>query len=255
MKLLLSLLYATLFYASFGYAAEPSIKNPGADMANYPNGSFTLPEGSAYAEISVANFSGKSQYSSEQYNAGYLLRYGLTDNFELRLMSNGYTYVNDDAKTQGISPQMFDIKWHLLDENEASMLPSVAVEFGVQTDWGSPAFKGGTLPSLGLNFDHSLPFDVALNYSVGFVSQIDDNNRKEYQLALSWAFQREVIEDVAVFVNGYTNTATGLTTSAIGGGGQWTPTERLALFTNITAGLTDSTPSVYGLLGFAIALF
>lgn len=254
MKPLFSLICATLFYSSLNYADEPSIKSPGADMANFPNGSFTLPQGSAYAETS-GNYNSKSTYSSEQYNVSYLLRYGLTDNIELRLMSDGYTFVHDENKTQGISPQTFDIKWHLIDENSAIFLPSVAVEFGTQTTWADNVFKNGTLPFLGLNFDNSLPFDVALNYSVGFDSQLDSNGNKEYLLTLGWAFQRDVAEDVAIFLNGYTNTAAGLTTSAMGAGGQWTPTQRVAIFTNIAAGLTQSTPDIYGLLGFAVALF
>jgi hypothetical protein len=254
MKTLFHLLCATLFYSSAIHAAEPSIKSPGADMANFPNGSFTLPQGSAYVET-AGNYSSKSAYSSEQYNAGYLLRYGVTDNIELRLMSDGYTVVHNENKTQGMSPQTFDIKWHLIDENESIFLPSVAVEFGTQTTWADSFFKGGTLPFLGLNLDNSLPFDVALNYNVGFNSRLDANGKKEYLLALGWAFQRDISEDVAIFVNGYTNTAAGLTTSAIGGGGQWTPTERIAIFTNVAVGLTQSTPDVYGLLGFAIAVF
>jgi hypothetical protein len=254
MKFSLPLFCTILFYSVSNYADEPSIKSPGADMANFPNGSFTLPQGSAYAETG-GNYNSKSHYSSEQYNASYLLRYGLTDDIELRLMSNGYTFVHDEDKTQGMSPQTFDIKWHLMDENADVFLPSVAVEFGTQTTWADSVFKGGTLPFLGLNFDNSLPFDVALNYSIGFNSQLNAEGNKEYLLALSWAFQREVVEDVAVFVNGYTNTAAGLTTSAIGGGGQWTPTNRFAIFTNVAAGLTQSTPDIYGLLGFAVALF
>lgn len=254
MKPLFLLLCAVTLYSSCNYADEPSIKSPGADMANFPNGSFTLPQGSAYVET-AGNYNSKSTYSSEQYNVSYLLRYGLTDNIELRLMSDGYAFVHDENKTQGMNPQTFDIKWHLIDENEDIFLPSVAVEFGTQTTWADSVFKEGTLPFLSLNFDNELPFDVALNYSIGFDSQLDSNGNKEYLLALGWAFQRNIAEDVAVFVNGYTNTAAGLTTSAVGGGGQWTPTERVAIFTNIAAGLTASTPDIYGLLGFAVALF
>ncbi len=254
MKPLFPLFCAMLFYSALNYADEPSIKSPGADMANFPNGSFTLPQGSAYVETG-GNYNSKSTYSAEQYNVSYLLRYGLTNNIELRLMSDGYTFVNDENKTHGMNSQTFDIKWHLIDEDSDIFLPSVAVEFGTQTTWAETVFKGGTLPFLGLNFDYSLPFDVALNYSVGFDSQLDANGNKEYLLALSWAFQREVAEDVAVFVNSYTNTAAGLTSSAIGGGGQWTPTQRVAIFTNVAAGLTQNTPDIYGLLGFAVALF
>ncbi len=106
MKISSLLFYATLFYSSCNYADEPSIKSPGADMANFPNGSFTLPQGNAYLEAG-GNYNSKSSYSSEQYNASYLLRYGLTDNIELRIMSDGYTFVHDEEKTQGISPTNF----------------------------------------------------------------------------------------------------------------------------------------------------
>ena len=230
-----------------------SIKTAGADLANFPNSAFTLPEGRAYVEITPVNFSGKSDYSTQQYSAGYLLRYGLTDNLELRLLSNGFTVVDDAEKTRGMSPQTFDFKWHLMNENEDSHLPAVGLEFAVQTNWAKSAFRNGTNPSLSLNFDQTLPLDIAFEYNVGFVSQHLDSGEAQYQLALSWALQRNVYEDIDVFVNGYTNTAAGLTTSAIGGGAQWIPMERVAIFANVAAGLTISTPSIFSLVGFAVA--
>jgi hypothetical protein len=54
-------------------------------------------------------------------------------------------------------------------------------------------------------------------------------------------------------VNGYTNTGNGLTTSVVGGGLQWTPYKQLALFTNLSAGLTKTTPNFSALVGFAVA--
>lgn len=245
---------ALLCWHSPSYAeSEASIKKPGADLANFPNSAFTLPQGRAYVEVSPVNFNGKSDYSPQQYSAGYLLRYGLLDDLELRLMSSGFTIVDDAEKTSGMSPQTFDFKWHLVNENEESNLPAVGLEFSVQTDWAKSAFRNGTNPSLSLNFDQTLPFDIAFEYNVGFVSQHLASGDAQYQLALSWAFQREVVDDVDMFINGYTNTAAGLTTSAIGGGVQWVPIERLALFTNISAGLTASTPSIFSLVGFAVA--
>ncbi len=233
--------------------SEPSIKTAGADLANFPNSAFTLPQGQAYIEISAANFSGKSEYASQEYSAGYLLRYGLMDNLEVRLMSNGYTFVDDKIKTQGISAQTFDLKWHIFDENEAVNLPAVGLEFSVQTDFASRVFKNHINPALSLNFDQKLPCDIDFEYNIGFVSQHLESGEMQYQLAVSWAFQREIVNDVAVFINGYTNTAAGFPTSAIGGGAQWIPIERLALFANVSAGLTTSTPSIFSLVGFAVA--
>jgi hypothetical protein len=232
---------------------EPSIKSAGADLANFPNSAFTLPQGQAYVEVSPVNYSGSNASSPSQYSAGYLLRYGLFDDLELRLMSSGITVIDDAQKTSGMAAQTFDFKWHLVDANEESNLPAVGLEFALQTNLASRAFQGGTNPSLSLNFDQRLPYEIDFEYNLGFVSQQTELGQSQYQLALSWAFQREIISDVAVFVNGYTNTANGLTTSAIGGGAQWVPIERLALFANVSGGVTKTTPSIYSLIGFAIA--
>jgi hypothetical protein len=227
--------------------SEPSIKSAGADLANFPNSAFTLPQGQAYVEVSPVNYSGSNASSPSQYSAGYLLRYGLFDDLELRLMSSGITVIDDAQKTTGMSAQTFDFKWHLMDANEESNLPAL------QTNLASRAFQGGTNPSLSLNFDQRLPYEIDFEYNLGFVSQQTELGQSQYQLALSWAFQREIVTDVAVFVNGYTNTANGLTTSAIGGGAQWVPIERLALFANVSGGVTKTTPSIYSLVGFAVA--
>ncbi len=233
--------------------SEPSIKSAGADLANFPNSAFTLPEGQAYVEISPVNYSGSNASSPSQYSAGYLLRYGLFDDLELRLMSSGITVIDDAQKTSGMSAQTFDFKWHLVDANEESNLPAVGLEFALQTNLASRTFQGGTNPSLSLNFDQRLPYEIDFEYNLGFISQQTELGQSQYQLALSWAFQREIISDVAVFVNGYTNTANGLTTSAIGCGAQWVPIERLALFANVSGGVTKTTPSIYTLIGFAVA--
>lgn len=253
---------ALVGWHSAGYAesepaapSEASIQNPGPDLANFPNSAFTLPQGRAYLESSSYNYSSRTRNDApSQFSTGYLLRYGVTDDVELRFMSDGYTWVNDENKTNGLSPQVLDLKWHVQDENKDSYLPAMGVEVSVQTNWGAKAFKSNYwLPSLSLNFDQTLPFDIAFEYNLGFTSQENAEGKAEYQLALSWALQREVIDNVAAFVNGYTNTGNGLTTSAVGAGLQWTPHKRVALFTNLSAGLTKTTPNFSALIGFAVA--
>lgn len=231
-----------------------SIETPGADLPNFPNSAFTLPQGQAYVEMFPAYYASRDTNGTpDQYSAGYLLRYGLLDTVELRLYSLGYTQLNDDKKTKGMSPQVFDIKWHLLDESKDSLIPAIGLEMSLQTDWSSPAFKVGLQPALSLNFDQSLPYDIALEYNLGFTTQQSNTGRTQYQLALSWALQRDVVGDIAAFIHGYTNTAAGATSSAIGGGLQWTPTQRVTVFSNVNAGLTDSTPALSTLTGFAVA--
>jgi hypothetical protein len=126
-------------------------------------------------------------------------------------------------------------------------------EAQVQTTWSSPAFKGGTQGALSLNFDHAFPYDLALEYNLGFIGQQLDSGTSQYQLALEWALQKNLTEDLAVFVNGFTNTGAGLTTSSIGGGGQWVLNPRFAVYVNCSAGLTATTPALFSLLGFALA--
>ncbi len=250
----LTLIYY-LISSSYAQDSLPSIQTPGADLANFPNSAFTLPQDRAYIELSPVNYSGKSDSSSAQYSAGYLLRYGLTDDLELRLFSQGFTVIDDEQKTNGMSPQIFDIKWHLTDETQDSFLPAVGLEFSIQSTWASNVFKNGTNPAFSINFDQTLLYGIAFEYNIGFISQQNDFGQSQYQFAFSWAFQRdvEVIDDISVFINGYTNTATGLTTSAIGGGLQWTPYQRFTAFTNLSTGLTENTPSIFSLVGFAIA--
>ena len=235
-------------------ASEASIKDPGPDLANFPNSAFTLPKGRAYAELAPVNYNSRSRGGDpSQYSAGYLLRYGLTDDIELRWLSDGYTWRRGAGGTSGIGPQVADVKFHICDENKEAWTPAFGIEVALQTNWAKSSLRGGVQPSLSLNFDQTLPQDIAFEYNVGFNAQDNDAGKRQYQLALSWAFQREVVDDVAVFVNGFTNAGQGASSSAVGGGLQWIPAKRLAVFTNISAGLTDITPRLSVLAGFAVA--
>lgn len=233
--------------------AKADIRSPGPDLANFPNSAFTLPKGRVYAEVAPFNYSKRSgDGSPAQFNAGYLLRYGLTDDFELRLMSDGYTSVRGPGAS-GMAPQVLDFKWHVRDEDKDRFLPAFGLEVALQTNWAKRALRGGTQPAISLNFDQTLPFDVAFEYNLGAFSQNSDAGKRQVQAALSWAFQKEVVADVAVFVNGYTNTGQGACTSAVGGGMQWAPCSRFAMFTNLSGGMTQATPKFSALLGFALA--
>lgn len=58
-KFTASFIWAILFYLPTSFAEqEISIKTTGADLANFPNSAFTLPQGRAYVEISAVNFNG-----------------------------------------------------------------------------------------------------------------------------------------------------------------------------------------------------
>ena len=69
------------------------IRDPDPDTANFPNGAYTLPKGRLYIENSPLGLYGASRNGNQPrtYQWEYLIRYGLTDNLEFRLFSNGLT--------------------------------------------------------------------------------------------------------------------------------------------------------------------
>jgi hypothetical protein len=230
-----------------------SIRNPGPDLANFPNSAFTLPRGRAYVELSPVNLSTPNSGYPATFSVGYLLRYGLIDDLELRLFSSGYTEVRGANGVRGMSPQVLDLKWHVVDENEQRHLPAVGVEVALETELASPGLRQGWNSALSFNFDQQLPLGIAFEYNVGFLRMLSDSGDPQFPAALSWAFQRELIGPVDIFVNGYGVLGDGSPSCAVGGGLVWVPWDRLAVFTNTAAGLTAVTPAAFILVGFAVA--
>ena len=232
----------------------PSVSEPGPDLANFPNSAFTLPAGRAYVEMFPLGHETRDRSGAgARYSAGYLLRYGVTNDVEFRLMSSGYVFQRGAARTSGVAPLVFDVKWHVADEDVSRHLPAFGIEVALETNLAKRAYRGGNLPSVSLNFDQGLPWGIAFEYNFGCGVQQDGAGRTQYQAAFSWALQREVMDDVALFVNGYTNAGEGAPSSAVGVGGQWNVTRRLAFFTNVSTGLTSNVARLSTMAGFAVA--
>jgi hypothetical protein len=242
-------------FSSVCFAADgPSVTEPGPDLANFPNSAFTLPVGRAYVEMfPVGHETRDRSGGGSRYSAGYLLRYGVTNDVEFRVLSSGYVFQRGAGRTSGFAPMVFDVKWHVADEDASRHLPAFGIEVALQTNLAKRAYRGGNLPSVSFNFDQGLPWGIAFEYNFGCGVQQDDTGRTQYQAAFSWALQREVIDDVSLFVNGYTNAGEGVPSSAVGVGGQWNVTRRLAFFTNMSTGLTTNVSRLSTMAGFAIA--
>ena len=262
-----------------------SIQFPGPDLAGFPNSSFTLPKGRAYIEADPLAIYTASKLRNYRYNFDYLLRYGLTDDVELRIFSNGYTYAlihsqttggpvgshsarqatrstNKSTPTTGYSPLAFDFKVHLWDENRNYFVPSAALECYIQTTLGSPAFSSGTQPSLALNFDQGLPGGFTFEYSVGISGNQSIQGTTYYQAAFQWSVQHNVVGDFDAYIHGYFNNTDlprdNITEHAeatvVGFGGIWTATNRFAIFGSYNFGLNPASHTNVALLGFAYAL-
>lgn len=253
------------------WRSQPDIANPGPDLANFPNSAFTLPKGRAYVELSPFTYYSNSQDTPAQYNAEFLLRYGLTDDIELRLFGNGVSWQGGQDSTWGFSPLAFDTKIQLWTEKPDYLLPAAGFEAYIQTQWlGSAAFNGGTQPSFTFNFDQSLPFDIDLEYNLGVTRVRDALGNDDWEFSFQWGLQRDLFnKDFAVFVHGFYNAMTlprlpntrtdaanqsqTLTQNAVGAGFLWTVNQRLAIYAQTSGGTNRHTPSILSMVGLALA--
>ncbi|MFO1417312.1 MAG: transporter [Methylotetracoccus sp.] len=252
------------------WRSQPDIANPGPDLANFPNSAFTLPAGRAYIEMSPFTFYGPARNQPAQYNAEYLLRYGLTDDIELRLFGNGVSWTGGKHSEWGFAPVAFDTKIQLWTERSEYFLPAAGFEAYLVTQWlGSAPFNAGTQPSFTFNFDQSLPFEIDFEYNLGATRVQSSDGQNVWEMSFQWALQRDLFDkDFAVFVHGFYNAMSlprlptisvprslydRVTQNAVGAGFVWTVTPRFALYGQVSGGTTKFTPSTISMLGFAAA--
>ena len=248
------------------------IRDPDPDTANFPNGAYTLPKGRLYIENSPVGFYGGSRNRSQPqtYQWEYLMRYGLTDNLEFRIFSNGLTYQSAKGKqpaVTGFSPLAFDFKANFWEEDTRYHIPAMGLEVYIQTTFGSPAFNSGTQPSMNLLFDQSLPFEIGFEYNFGITGVENSAGQIAYQFSYQWSFQRQIVKDFDIFFQGFFNAAalprlirfqseTGARipdVTVIGLGAIKTVNNRLAIFGSYNFGVTPASPKTIALLGFAVA--
>lgn len=252
------------------WRSQPDIANPGADLANFPNSAFTLPEGRAYVEIAPFAYYGTAENQPAQYNTEFLLRYGLTDDIELRLFGNGVSWQGGRTPEWGFSPLAFDTKIQLWLEKPDYFLPAAGFEAYLQTPWlsSSSVFNQGTQPSFNFNFDQSLPFEIDLEYNFGATRTQNVNQDNVWELSIQWALQRDLFDkDFAVFIHGYHNnmslprgsnaaapgTLAENKQNAVGAGFIWTLNNRISIWGQTSGGTTRFTSSIVSFMGFAAA--
>jgi len=248
------------------------IRDPDPDSANFPNGAYTLPKGRMYIESSPVGLysASRSGNAPRTYQWDFLIRYGLTDNLEFRIFSNGLTDQAAQGSQPGVTgfqPLAFDFKANFWEENTKYHIPAMGVEIYLQTPFlGTSAFDPGTQPSINLLFDQSLPLGIGFEYNIGYTGVQNGQGQITYQLSFQWSFQREVVKDFDVFFHGFYNAAAlprlvqfqgssqALIPSVtvVGVGGIWTVNDRVAVFGSYNFGVTPDAPANFALLGFAV---
>jgi hypothetical protein len=235
--------------------SEPDISKPGPDLGDYPNSAYTLPKGRIYVESAPFGYRTGNQQIAAAYAWQFLLRYGLTDDVELRVLGFGLTSIDwPGDRTTGFSPLILDTKVHLWDEQMDRLVPAAALEVSIQTNWASKAFQAGVQPSLNLNLD--FPFTEFTNLEMTFGLTTSEDPAVGSTSSFQWAVEHELSESLQIFLHGNINRTifpgSGLS-DTIGVGYFYKFSTRTMLFNSYNAAIDGVTAPFTTQLGLAIA--
>ncbi len=246
----------------------PNIQNPGMDLGDFPNSSYTIPAGTFQVEIAPLSILGEDRFDRPQYFTQFLLRYGVTDDVEFRVLGDGLTVLYTDPQVTGFSPISLDAKVHLWDAHRESLIPASSLEVVLTTNWGTSALSSGFQPSINLNFDLPVTDSLNLEWTVGYgevvgtvlarsrrgeLVQVEGNDN---QALFQWAVEQNVTDRLQVFVTGQVvEPVTGVTAgTSVAFGGSWAASDRLMYFALLGWGLTPNAPKIAAQAGLGIAL-
>lgn len=242
----------------------PDISSPGIDLGDFPNSSSTLPGGTWQLELAPFCITGRDQYNSPSYSTLYLLRYGVTDDVEFRILGDGITVTYGDTQSTGFSPVVLDTKIHLWDEMPERWIPGTALEILLSTDWGSKDLTSGYQPTIALNFDLPLTEKLALGSTIGYgqvkeqlllPNSSDELLQNVNQAYFQWSVVRELDDRWSVFVTGqtYEKIAGDSAGTLLAFGGNWQQSDRVAWYSLLGWGVTPDAPAITAQIGLGFA--
>ena len=199
---------------------------------------------------------GKGSYNPRTYSTPTLIRYGLTDDVELRLFTDSLT-VQSSPNRAGFSPVVFDMKVHFWDENEDSFLPAVGMEILLQSTFGSSFLHTGVQPSVNLLFSKDLVWDTVLEASVGLQSgEIGFAKGDSYEMIVQGDLTTKVTERISLFVQTAYNGSVDpefANNILVGGGGLFNLTETITIYGSYNVSVVKNLPPYFTQLGIAFA--
>ncbi|HEY4083825.1 MAG TPA: transporter [Burkholderiaceae bacterium] len=144
---------------AFTAHADDSINTDRPDIAN---GADVIGRGHVQLETGLAGDKSKGEHS---FGTPLLLRIGLSDDWELRLDSDGYQRLRQDGMSaRGWGDLGLGAKWHLM-EGEGST-PSIGLLGHLSFATGSGGFRGqGTRPEI----DLAMEWDLSAGYDLSFM--------------------------------------------------------------------------------------
>lgn len=178
--------FAGLILAALAGVALPAQADDtiNADRPDFADSSSTVGKGRFQVEMGVAGERRRDAQSSEHNSSTpLLLRYGVSEDLELRLDTDGRSVSRSDdllshtrQRSSGYADVSPGLKWHVQDQRGA--LPAIGVLVHVDIDSGSPALRGkGKRPMLRLATEWDLPGDMSLGLMHGLVADRNDEGR------------------------------------------------------------------------------
>jgi hypothetical protein len=169
------------------------------DRPDQTEASYLTPKGWLQIETGALIDNQNENIADIIYNTT-LIRYGLADNFELRLLQDYLgTSVNNTIMNKGFSPFGFGAKIGIV--NEHGWIPETALIGHLFLKTGHKAHKANSInPEFRFSFAHTLPNEFALSYNLG--AEWDGNNTDAtaiYTLSIA----RSVIGNCSAFVELY----------------------------------------------------
>lgn len=239
---------------------EPSITWPGPDMSNVTTSPFTLPKGRGYFENAPLYFGVGNKHMSMSYNWPFLVRIGLTDFLEFRVLGNGLTKSCTGVcprSTVGFSPLLFGLKAYVFGDPEVLGEPNLGVEFDVVTPIASDALKGDTQFIVSLLADQKLSESVNLEWNVSmYTRSLKPIKRRGCCALLEGVLQKSVCEKLILFAQAAYGSAPRILYHGglfIGLGFQSNVTKRLCLYGSYNWAVIGKTSQDIANLGFTVA--
>ena len=183
-----------------------------------------------------------------------LLRYGLTDNTELRLETDGFIR---DGRDHGFADTAIGLKWHTHDGDEATGRPSVGWLFHADLDSGSQPFRGhGIRPSVRMVAEWELPNDWSVGVMPGVLRDTNDGGKHfiagSLAVVLGKAWTHEFRTFVEVAGHQLTSAKNGGSVITYDVGMAYLITPTMQVDTAISLGANDRTPDRQWTVGLSI---
>ena len=144
------------------------------DGPDFVDSSEVVPKGQYQYEVELISVRNRRSPPESPTSATQgLLKYGIVDNVELRVDSEGY--LRQDGQS-GTGDTAFGLKWHTQDRNPATGKAAVSWILDVEAPTGSSPFRGkGVRPSLRSVLTWDLPRDLSL----GLMPGVDFDTRED----------------------------------------------------------------------------